>query len=254
MRWGQDISAQSREPLGEGAAGEEDHEQQREEEAGDGVADDDGAAGPDVERRAVARRLGDAERDGDEIDEQRRPEPERDRHRQLLEQEAEDRTVPVEAGPEVEDRVVPHHDQEPLPGRLVEPELPLQLPDQVGIDAPRGARVRRLAARRHPAARARLADAGAAHARRGLGGVAAKPRDHEIDRAARRRLHDDEVGEHDADQRRDHEQQAAREVADHSVRTHQASKPSSYFGETAGRPKRFQYATRNAVMCQWGIT
>src|SRR3546814_4025894 len=45
------------------AAGEDDDQQYGEEEGGDGVADDDDRAGGDIEARAVARRLGDAERD-----------------------------------------------------------------------------------------------------------------------------------------------------------------------------------------------
>src|SRR3546814_12365180 len=43
------------------AAGENDDQQYGEEEGGDGVADDDDRAGGDIEARAVARRLGDAE-------------------------------------------------------------------------------------------------------------------------------------------------------------------------------------------------
>mgnify|MGYP003694726445 CR=1 FL=1 len=44
-------------------AGEQNDQQNREQEAGDGVADDDDARGPDVERRAVVRPLSDAERE-----------------------------------------------------------------------------------------------------------------------------------------------------------------------------------------------
>ena len=68
-----------------------------------------------------------------------------------------------------------------------------------------------------------------------------------VDGAARRRLHDQEVGEHDPEQRRDDQEQAAGEVCEHYRRlpvfwgsTHQVSTPISYFGETAGRPKRSQ--------------
>ena len=36
--------------------------------------------------------------------------------------------------------------------------------------------------------------------------------------------------------------------------THQVSKPRAYFGVTAGRAKRSQYATLKDWMCQFGIT
>ena len=86
--------------------------------------------------------------------------------------------------------------------------------------------------------------------------LAAQPRDHQVHRPAGGRLDDEEVRQHDADQRRDHEQQPPGEVGEHQPffgSSHQVSKPRSYFGGSDGRPKRSQYATRNAVMCQCGI-
>src|SRR6185436_1912406 len=117
------------------------------------------------------------------------------------------------AGAEVEPGVVAQHDEEALPRGLVEAELLLELLDQLGIDPARGARRAFLT---RTAARGCLRGTGAAHARGGLPRVPANLRDHEIDRSARRCLHDDEVRQHDADERRHDEQEPAREIGDHA--------------------------------------
>jgi hypothetical protein len=56
-----------RKDLKERAAGEQDDKQNGEQKSRNGVADDDDAGRPHVERRAVLHRLADAERDGDQI-------------------------------------------------------------------------------------------------------------------------------------------------------------------------------------------
>src|SRR5204862_1503950 len=106
-------------------------------------------------------------------------------------------TVAIEAGAKVERGVVAQHHEEALPCRLVEAELLLELLDQLGIDAAPRARGALVASARRTAPRARLLRAGAAHARRRSTRLAAEARDHHVDRSARRRLHDDEIGQDD---------------------------------------------------------
>ena len=93
-----------RKDLKERAAGEQDDEQNGEQKARNGVADDDHAGGPDVERRAVLHRLADAERDRDQIAQKRHPDAERDRDRQLLLDELQHADVAEIALAEIEAR------------------------------------------------------------------------------------------------------------------------------------------------------
>src|SRR5215475_1284149 len=128
-----------RENVEERATGEQDDEQDGEQESGDGVPDDDGARGPYVEMRAVLDRLADAERDRDQIGQEREPDAERNRDRQLLLDELENGGVAKIALAEIEARVIPHHDEETLVGRLVEAELLLEALDEFGVEALRAA-------------------------------------------------------------------------------------------------------------------
>src|SRR5690606_8365437 len=99
-----------------------------------GIADDDEAAGPYVESRAVLNRLAYAERDRDQIGDQRDPQAERNRHRHLFEDEVDDRNVAEEALAEVEAGIVPQHPEEAFQRRLVEAELLFQPGDEFGIE------------------------------------------------------------------------------------------------------------------------
>ena len=137
-----------REQLEVAAAGEQHDQQQREQEARDGVQHDQGGRGRDVEARAVAHRLGDAERDRDEVDEQRGPQAERDRHRHLLQHQVDHALVAEEALAEIEDEVVLHHDEEALVDRLVEAVHLLDALDQLLGQAARAAIGAAAAARR----------------------------------------------------------------------------------------------------------
>src|ERR1700733_2296328 len=103
-----------REDIEERAAGKQDDEQDREQESGDRVADDDHTGRPHVELRAVAHGLADAERYRNQITEQRHPDPERDRDRQLLPDELQDADVAEIALAEVEAHVVPQHEEKAL--------------------------------------------------------------------------------------------------------------------------------------------
>ena len=197
--------AAQREPLEEAAAGEQHDQQDGEQEARHGVADQHHGAGGDVEAAAVAHRLGDAERDGDQIDQQRGPQAERDRHRHLLQDELQHRLVAEEAAAEVEAQIAADHVEEARQRRLVEAEHLLDVGDDVRIEA----------------ARAAIASGAAEFGRRGAEprrqvALAAQFGDHLLHRAAGRELDDREVDGDDAEQRRDHQQQAADEIGGHS--------------------------------------
>jgi hypothetical protein len=191
------------------------------------------------------------QRDRHEIGEKGRPQADRDRYRQLVANEAHDAPVLEEAVAEIEHQVVLHHQLEAFERRLVETVLVDKLTDQRRID-PAGAPVKRIAAvllwRRLvlPAADA----LGRAH------GVALELGDHCLHRAARRRLHDDEIEHHDREQRRDHQQDATDRIGDHFCGSscfcgssfffastlcsavwsiHQLVSPGEYLGGVSGR-------------------
>ena len=205
-----------REQIEERAAREQDDEQDREQEARDRIADDDDAGGPGVETRAVHHGLADAERDRDQIGQQRHPDAERHRDRQLLLDQLQHADVAEIALAEIEAGVIPQHQEKALMRRLVEAELLFQALDEFGIEPLRAAIFRgrgveplsalRLSARAEIAARR----AGNARGRAGVG--AGQLRDHALDRPARRELHHDERNQHDPEQGRDHEQDAADDI------------------------------------------
>jgi hypothetical protein len=212
--------AAQREEVPERSPGEQDDEQDGEQEAGDGIADDDHPARPHVEARAVLHRLADAERDGDGVGEQRHPQPERDRHRHLLADQLQHADVAEIALAEIEARVVPQHQAEALQRRLVEAELLFELLDELRVEPLRAAifRVDALVAdaalaARHAAEVAAGAPAG--DARRGVDVGALQLRDHPLDRPARRELHHDEADRHDADHGRDDEQDTPQDIGAH---------------------------------------
>ncbi|MGY3404364.1 hypothetical protein ACVWZV_000477 [Bradyrhizobium sp. GM5.1] len=112
---------------------------------------------------------------------------------------------------------IPDHQREALRRRLVEAELHFQLLDEIGIEALRAAilRVDGVAAGSQ-LPRGALRKVAAARNARGPAGVRARElRDHALDRAARRELHDDEGDEEDPEQGRDHQQDAAGDVGAH---------------------------------------
>src|SRR5262249_36290562 len=128
-----------REDIEERAAGEQNDEQNGEQESRDRVADDDHARSARVELRAVLDRLADAERDRDQVGQERQPDAERNRDRQLLLDELKNGGVAKIALAEIEPRVVPQHQEKALVGRLVEAELLLQALDEFGVEALRAA-------------------------------------------------------------------------------------------------------------------
>ena len=101
-------------------------------------------------------------------------------------------------------------------GGLVEAELLFKFGDQLGVEPLRAPIARGGVAR--PAAAALLAEVAAAAAD-ARGRAAVEPlqlRDDALHRPARRELHDGEGDQHDAENRRDHQQQAAGDVGEHA--------------------------------------
>ena len=204
-----------REDLPERAAAEQNHQQDREQEARDRIAENDQRRGHGVEARAVSHRLPDAERNRDRVGDERHPHAERDRDRQLLLDQLEHRHVTIIALAEVEGRIVAHENPEPLERRLVEAVLFLELLDEFRIEALRAAIARRDVAARLRRAGADLAAAAAEPSRRALV-RALQLRDRALDRPAGHELHDRERDRHDAEDGRDHQKQAAQDIGEHA--------------------------------------
>ncbi len=160
--------------------------------------------------------LADAERDRDAVADEHHPEAERDRDRHLLLDEVQHRDVAEIAAPEIEAGIVPQHQAEALIGRLVEAELLFQLLDEGGIQPLRAAifRGRRVAGRGALLHAAEIT-AAAGDALRGGRALAGQLGDDALHRAARRELHHHEGDQHDADDGRHHERNAADDVGEH---------------------------------------
>ena len=220
-----------RKDLPERAAAEEHDQEHREQEVRDGVAEDDDRRGRGVEARAVPDRLADAERNRDRIGDEGHPHAERDRHRQLLPDELQDRHVAIVAPAEIEGRVVAHQDPEALERGLVEAVLLLELLDEFRIEALRPAIARGDVAAGLRRACADLPAAAAEACARALV-RALQLRDRALDRAAGHELHDGEGDSHDAEDRRDHQQEAAQDIGEH---IRQSAVGSRRCGRIAGR-------------------
>src|SRR6202011_2465310 len=76
--------AAQREYVEERTAGEQDDQQDREQKAGNRKSDDDHRRGPGIEPRSIDYALSDPERDRDQIGQERHPDAQRHRNRQLL--------------------------------------------------------------------------------------------------------------------------------------------------------------------------
>ena len=156
--------------------------------------------------------LPDTERDGDEIDQQRRPDAQRDRDRHLVEHQIDHRFVAKITAAEIEPQIVPHHQQEAFVQRLVEAELLFQLLDKFRVEPLRapvfagiggGARAGLQGCLR---AGAGFAAAGAADPRGGAHIRAGQLGDDLFHRSAGGELHDSEINHHDPEQGRDDQQ------------------------------------------------
>ncbi len=109
-----------RKPLPVGAAGEQHHQQNGDQKAGDRIADDDRGAAPHVEAAAVAHRLFDAQRHRHQISDQRAPQPQGDGHRQAFGDQGADVLVAVVGFAEIEGQIAFDHQPETFRRRLVE--------------------------------------------------------------------------------------------------------------------------------------
>src|SRR5690606_476722 len=129
-----------REPVEITATGEQYDQQNRQQEAGNGIADDDQRTGPDIEGRAVADGLAYAQGNGDQIGDQRGPQPQGDGHRHLLDDQVDDAGIAEETVTEIEGEIALDHQPEALVGRLVEAVHALDLGNDVRVQ-PLGAAV-----------------------------------------------------------------------------------------------------------------
>ena len=108
------------------------HQQQDgKQKARDRIGHNDHARGPCVEFGAVPDRLANAQRDRDQIGDDRGPQPQRDGHGQLFGHQRQHGFRPEIALPEIEAQVVPHHQEKPFHRRFVEAKLALQLLDEL---------------------------------------------------------------------------------------------------------------------------
>ena len=207
-----------REDIEERAAGEQDDQQDREQKSRYRESDDDHRRGPGIELRAVLHRLADAERYRDQIGQQRHPDPERHRDRQLLLDQLQHADVAEIALAEIEPRKIPHHQRKAFRRRLVEAELLFQALDEFGIEPLRAAVLRSdgIAGYADLAARAEIA-AAPGNPGSAAGVRAAELRDNPFHRPARRKLHHHKRDEQNPQQGRDHQQNAAGNVGAHQL-------------------------------------
>ncbi len=124
------------------------------------------------------------------------------------------RNVAIIASAEIEGRIIAHQNPEPLQRRLIEAVLLFQLLDEFRIEALRAAIARGDVAAGLRCAGADLAPAAAEPSGRALVN-ALQLRNRPLDRAAGHELHDREGNGHDAEDRRDHQQQPAQDVGEH---------------------------------------
>ena len=170
-----------------------------EHEAGDRIADQHDERGQRVEARALAHRLGDAERDRDQVDDQEGPQPEADRDRQLLLDQLPDVLVVQEAAAEVEA-------QRSCPASRRSARAPA-CRSRTASSAPRSASASTVAARRGSRRRRRRRCAARASA---MSCSTGPPGTNWMTMKV--------IGQR-AEQRRHHQQQALEDVAQHRVRS-----------------------------------
>src|SRR5690606_8800707 len=97
---------------------------------GNGIAENDGATAPDIERFAMFYCLANAEGNGDQVGNQGAPQAERDRHRYALDNQVDDRLVLVVGLAEIKRSVILYHQPEAFVCRLVETVQLLDALDQ----------------------------------------------------------------------------------------------------------------------------
>ena len=151
--------------------------------------------GHQIEARPGPHRLGHAQRHRHQVADQKGPEPEADRHRQLFDDQLRDRLVLEEAGAQVEARELAQHLEETLVRGLVKAVQGLDLLQPLRVHA-LGTPVNRAAFRARACSGTRLRQV-----------LLHRPAGHELD-------HDESQQQH-PEQRRDHQQQALEDVGPH---------------------------------------
>ncbi|MNN03705.1 hypothetical protein D3C81_1164050 [compost metagenome] len=195
-----------REPIQVASTGEQDDQQNSEQKRRNRIADDDCRTGPDIEMAAVAGGFGDAQRDRHQVHDQRAPQPQGDRHRHLLDDQVDNLGITKETVAKIQVGVVLDHDPQTFRRRLVEAIHLFDFFDQGRVQALSAAVVG--AGYRHFGTTTGDTAGGAFEALE-LG-------DHLLDRAARSGLDDDEVDDQDAEQRRNDQQQTAKDIGQHT--------------------------------------
>lgn len=127
--------AAQREPVEVAAAREKDHEQDGEQEDRDGVAHDHERACPDVEARAVAHGLHDAQGDGQGVDDERAPQSERQGNGDFFADELKHALAAEKALAQVERGVIFEHLDVARPKGLVEAVHALDAPHNLRVQA-----------------------------------------------------------------------------------------------------------------------
>ncbi len=207
--------AAQRENLPVRPARKEHDQQHREQEGRDGIADDDDGRGPDVEARTVRHRLADAQRNRDQIGDQECPDAERDRHRHLVEHQADHGLVAEIALPEIEHQIVADHLQEPFMQWLVEAELGLKLLDEFRVQSLGTAIAAVLNAGSRLSTTRNLATPRTRQPRARTDRCPLDLSDHLLHGSAGGELDDGEIDQQDHEQGRDHQQQATDDIGDH---------------------------------------
>src|SRR5690606_5035443 len=110
-----------REPFKIGAAGEEHDQQNAQQEAGNRVQNGNNGTAHHIKMTAVANRFADSQGNRNQINQQGAPEAERDRDRQLFDDQIQHAGVTVKTFTEVQYGIVFQHDPETLMGWLIEP-------------------------------------------------------------------------------------------------------------------------------------
>ena len=116
-----------RENLEVGPPGKKHQKHDRKQKARNGIGHDDRTGCPGVKSSAIFHGLADPQRDRDQIGNQCRPKPERDRHRHFLKHQIHHSDFAKVTLAKIQCQIVAHHRQKPLQRRLVKAEFLFQL-------------------------------------------------------------------------------------------------------------------------------
>ncbi len=214
-------------------AAEQNDQRHRENESRNGVPDKDAPPRQRVETRTVANGFGDPQRNGHQINDQRRPYAQRNRNGHFFSDQTDNGLIAVKTLAEIELQIVLHHRNEPFAERLIKAETLFEFFDQLRVETLRAAIFGRhgsdgfsgIAARRSGNPRRRLRVCGTELGR------------HIFDRSSRRQLNEKEIHQHDPEQGHGDQRQTAKNIAHHRNASFNLSK-------TVGRFCSFWIRTR----------